>query len=316
MSQTRAKIRNRFSSLFKLFLTLLLLPALSSEQNYITYKCFSSANHGCVFEQGQAGAVLIKSGEPLKSLNSSLWDKPVSFKPLDQTRKLWLAYIAPDRKLSPGKYQLRLSLQSESAMAQSLEIPVLVQAKSYPVEELTLPIEMAEFPPEIVERINQDNKNLLAGMSALNPVCYWEGAFEKPVPGEVSGVFGAQRIINKVPRSPHTGTDFKADTGQEVRAINNGKVSLVYVGYLTGNSLIIDHGCGLYSVYYHLSEILVKQGEDVKKAQVIARAGMSGRASGPHLHLSIRLNNSYLDPLSLFLVSEMAEKEIAGKTSQ
>jgi len=306
--------RNKFFRLQGL-LAWMIFSALASPENQIPFKCFPEKSGQCNFEQGQAGAILLTLHQPIKSLSAELWGKPIIFQQMTPTEKNWMAYLGPDLKQAPGNYRLKIKLRLPSGKDDSIQVPIQVLAKAYPVEELTLPKEMVEFPPEIVEQINRDNKTLIAAMSAINPVCSWQGVFLPPVPGEATGAFGARRIINQAPKNPHTGTDFKADSGQEIHAPNNGSVALIYQGYLTGNSLILDHGCGLYSIYYHLSEILVKENDPVKKGDLIAKAGASGRASGPHLHFGIRLLNSYLDPISFLQVSQMAEREISGAGS-
>ncbi len=309
MRRNRIKIPNNYFARKACLIGMALLAG-SFSPDQIRLKCFPEKEGKCVFEQGQAAAMVLRLSRPAERVGAKIWDKKIIFKNADQKGTTWAALLGTDLKQRPGDYFIEVALNFGAGMDHSVSWPIQVLAKTYPVEELTLPKDMAEFTPEIVQRINLDNKNLVAAMSRLSPVCYWQGPFVAPVPGPATGAFGAKRVINGNPRSPHTGTDFKADLGQAVRAPNDGKVSLVYLGYLTGNSLIIDHGCGLYSVYYHLSEIQVKESELVKKGELIAKAGSSGRASGPHLHFSVRLENSYVDPVSFLALSQMLDQEI------
>ena len=260
--------------------------------------------------QGRAGAVILNLQEPAQSVKGEIWGKPALFKNINESGKVWLAYLGPDRVQLPGEYLLKVKIKDPAGKTREFFKAIRLREKNYPEEKLTLQEE--PYTPELLAQITKDNNALIAAMSAINPVCYWDPGFVRPVPGDVTSPFGTRRIINNSPRSPHFGTDFKAAEGDEVHAVNNGKVSIVYQGYLTGNSLIIDHGCGLYSVYFHLSEIMVKTGDMVKKGQTVAKAGMSGRASGPHLHFSLRLDNTYIDPVALFEISQQVDQELSG----
>jgi murein DD-endopeptidase MepM/ murein hydrolase activator NlpD len=120
-----------------------------------------------------------------------------------------------------------------------------------------------------------------------------------PTEGSVQYTFGRRRVINGQPRNPHTGEDISAPQGAPVAAINYGTVRLVADQFFSGKSVVIDHGLGLYSMYFHLSEIAVRVGDLVAKSQVIGAVGATGRASGPHLHWGVRLNGARVNPLSL-----------------
>jgi murein DD-endopeptidase MepM/ murein hydrolase activator NlpD len=111
--------------------------------------------------------------------------------------------------------------------------------------------------------------------------------------------FGSRRIINGVPRTPHSGTDLSAPAGTEVVATNHGKVVLVGNYFYAGGTVLIDHGGGLYSMYFHLSDIKVGEGVMVQRGDVVALSGGTGRVTGPHLHWGMRANNSRVDPLDL-----------------
>jgi murein DD-endopeptidase MepM/ murein hydrolase activator NlpD len=127
----------------------------------------------------------------------------------------------------------------------------------------------------------------------------WRQRFVWPVRGRLSGMFGSQRIYNGTPGSYHSGTDIAGATGTPIAAPADGVVILAAASPFTleGNLLMIDHGMGLNSAFLHCSQILVRQGEAVKQGQIIARIGMTGRATGPHLHWSIKWRDSRLDPL-------------------
>jgi hypothetical protein len=118
-----------------------------------------------------------------------------------------------------------------------------------------------------------------------------------PTVGRISGVYGSQRILNGKPRQPHLGVDIAAPVGTPIVAPADGVVTLAYPNmYFTGNSLIVDHGQGLASSFFHLSRILVKEGQHVRQGEPIAEVGKTGRVTGPHLHWSVNLLDRSLDP--------------------
>jgi len=133
----------------------------------------------------------------------------------------------------------------------------------------------------------------------VTPQKLWEGSFVAPVAAPVSDIFGTARVFNGTVLSRHQGLDFGVTTGTPVAAINRGTVLLARPLYFEGNCVVIDHGQGLLSLYLHLSEFKVKEGDEVQAHQIIALSGGSGRATGPHLHLAVRWQGVYLDPVTL-----------------
>ncbi len=121
--------------------------------------------------------------------------------------------------------------------------------------------------------------------------------FIRPADGIVSGVFGSQRVYNGVPGRPHSGVDFAQPEGAPAYAPEAGKIIYVEDMFLTGKTMVIDHGCGITSTFMHLSKANVKTGDVVERGQIIARIGSTGLATGPHLHWSLNLRQVRLDPL-------------------
>jgi len=121
-----------------------------------------------------------------------------------------------------------------------------------------------------------------------------------PVPGPVSGVFGSQRILNGEPRSPHRGVDVAAAAGTPVGAMARGVVSLAETGmFFTGGTVMIDHGHGVHSVYAHLAEVRVREGQRLEQGDVLGTVGATGRATGPHLHWGVYWFDEAVDPALL-----------------
>ena len=143
---------------------------------------------------------------------------------------------------------------------------------------------------------------------------YWQKGFILPVEGRLSGSFGNQRIFNGIPKSPHTGADIAAPEGTPVKAAGDGEVILSGKDYFyTGNMVIIDHGQGLQTIYAHLKESKVKEGDIVKQGDIIGLVGRTGRATGPHLHWGASLNNVRFRPQSLLDINSKRCQQIDGK---
>ena len=139
-------------------------------------------------------------------------------------------------------------------------------------------------------------RKALAEESAMR---LWRTGFVEPVRGKRTGIFGSMRIMNGQPRNPHSGEDIGAPSGTPVIASNDGIVRLTVDHIFSGRGIYVDHGLGLYSMYFHLSEILVRDGDLVKAGQVIGKVGATGRATGPHLHWGANVNGARVNPYAL-----------------
>jgi murein DD-endopeptidase MepM/ murein hydrolase activator NlpD len=131
----------------------------------------------------------------------------------------------------------------------------------------------------------------------------WQGSWIRPVSGGIVSPFGRRTIINDLERSTHSGVDLKAAEGTPIKAANGGRVVLVADHFFGGLSVVIDHGGGIHSMYFHLSEVSAKAGQIVEKGELIGLSGSSGRATGPHLHFGIRLHGDRVSPLRLIELS-------------
>ena len=134
----------------------------------------------------------------------------------------------------------------------------------------------------------------------------------RPVPDEANSAFGTRSILNGEPRSPHGGADFISPTGTPIKAPNAGRVVLAEDLYYTGNTVVLDHGLTLFSLFAHLSESNVKVGDTVAAGDVVGKVGATGRVTGPHLHWTVRINGARIDPLSLLAVMSETPQRGAG----
>ena len=153
---------------------------------------------------------------------------------------------------------------------------------------------------EDFKRIINDKEKISLSKKIGEKKKLFDKKFILPVNGRLSGVFGSQRILNSKPRRPHYGIDIAQKKGTPVIAPSSGKVKLVDYGmFFTGNTIVVDHGLGLMSIFAHLEDIFVEEGQKIKIGEKIGSVGMTGRATGPHLHWGIYLEKKPVDPLAL-----------------
>ena len=146
-------------------------------------------------------------------------------------------------------------------------------------------------------RIKADREKVRLALADWLPERHWALPLARPVPGDVSSLFGLKRVFNGQPRGVHRGLDLRGPQGQPVLACADGRVALTGDLYFSGNVVYINHGEGVFTAYLHLSEILVQNGENVRKGQVVGLVGATGRVTGPHLHLSLLVQGESVDPL-------------------
>jgi murein DD-endopeptidase MepM/ murein hydrolase activator NlpD len=180
-----------------------------------------------------------------------------------------------------------------------MSYPVHVIAAHYPFSTIKVAPAFVEPPKEVQPVVAAADAAKKQAFAATDPNPLWSGPFQRPAETETSGVFGTSRIYNGKKKSQHLGLDFRASTGTPVHATNAGTVILARPLYFEGNCVMLDHGQGLLTVYMHLSEFKVKEGDKVAAGQLIALSGGTGRSTGPHLHFAVRWRGEYLDPRTL-----------------
>jgi murein DD-endopeptidase MepM/ murein hydrolase activator NlpD len=178
------------------------------------------------------------------------------------------------------------------------KISLTVKKASVQTIALTLPEEKVTLSPADLEIVKEENNRLKALFLSISERL-WEGVFRIPFDNEISTPFGTRRIMNGTWTSIHRGVDIKGSEGDPVRASNNGKVVLAEGLFFGGNTIILDHGQGIHTVYMHLSHMNVRSGDSVSKGDVIGLIGSTGRSSGPHLHFGVKISNVSVNPLSV-----------------
>jgi murein DD-endopeptidase MepM/ murein hydrolase activator NlpD len=176
-------------------------------------------------------------------------------------------------------------------------VAVDVEPVAFAEAELSVAPRFSQKPPP---RAAVESARMAAAMQGGEVERLWRESFLRPVPGPVTSTFGVRRVFNGVLQSQHRGLDLDGRVGVPVRAANDGRIALVAEAYyFPGNSVIVDHGAGLYTSYFHFSRIDVAQGEWVRRGQVLGAIGRTGRVTGPHLHFGVKLAGIYVDPEAL-----------------
>ena len=234
----------------------------------------------------------------LEELRGNFLGQDFSFRP-SQACHCWYAFAGVSLATKPGIYTLRVEGKNKDGKDASMRYAVAVAAAHYPTSALKVAPGFVEPPKETLARIEEDQAEKKKVFATTMPETLWFGRFEAPAEAEVSGVFGSARVFNGVKKSQHTGLDFRVTTGTPIVATNSGTVILARPLYFEGNCVMIDHGQGLLTMYLHLSEFKVKEGDAVKKGQTLGLSGGTGRATAPHLHFAVRWRGEYLDPRTL-----------------
>lgn len=252
--------------------------------------------------QGQALEVTVPDEAQLRAVKAEWNDREIPFV-RDGAR--WLTVIGVDLNAKPGDHALEIEREYADGQHRTETEEVAVASKQFPTTKLTVDPGYVQLSPENQRRAARESREIGAIYAKLTPKRYWTQPFQVPLPGITGGRnFGHRRIFNGQPRNPHSGADLTAKTGTPVEAANRGRVVLAKNLFFSGNAVFLDHGLGVYSVYLHLSKILVEPGMIVDKGQVLGLSGATGRVTGPHLHWGVRVLDARVDPFSLLSLQE------------
>ncbi len=251
----------------------------------------------------------VKPPAKLESLSGKWLGHQLTFS-YNASTKTWFTLAGVSFDTTPGKYPLeltgeRVAGRTPSSTGMMFTRRFLVARAKYPQIKVPLTVEkkFTEPSPEQQQQIAEGVKIKEDYLNRVTPAREWDGKFTAPADAAISDVYGSQRIFNGKAQRPHWGLDFRVPTGTPVAAMNSGTVLLARFLYFEGNCVVIDHGQGLLTLYFHLSELKVKEGDPVKRGQEIGLSGGTGRATGPHLHVAVRWQNINLDPARLFQLS-------------
>lgn len=250
----------------------------------------------------QGGVLLAEIAAPALPADLSVsWNgDPAPFWPGSAPGTL-RALLGVDLERPEGPSSLVMSSREGGGCSVSVE----VAAGQFLVRRLDVARRYVELSPSDQARADREAARLKALFTKRSPERLWHGAFRLPVDGAgPSANFGQKRILNGQPRSPHAGVDFSVRSGTPVKAPQRGRVVLASALFFSGRTVVLDHGLGLFSFYGHLSTFSVKKGDLVRAGDPLGTVGATGRATGPHLHWSLRIGEARVNPLSLVALLE------------
>jgi len=265
-----------------LLLFWLLAPLAAGAQGYIS----RLLNHPV-----PGGVAVVPLGESASGASAFLKDRQVMV--LRDSDGSWIAVVGVDLKTQVGRKQIELRLADGGRRM----IAFTVLPREYPAQHIKLKNKRQVNPdPDQLRRYEREYKAQIDAYSSFRNEGPSNISLDRPVQGRLSGRFGLRRFFNGEERNPHSGLDFAVPAGTPVKAPADGVVTIVDNYFFNGKTVFIDHGQGLVTMYCHLSAFDVKVGDRVSRGQVIARVGSTGRATGPHLHWNVSLNNARVDP--------------------
>ncbi len=263
------------------------------------------------------GGVTLKLNAGVTAQGSLLLAEVVRIKPVSDFSGDWDGHAIPlwsegekseilhgligvDLEKAPGRYAWKVSWKNATGEERSCSALVTVRAGKFPTERLKVEKQFVQPDPEQQKRAEEDQKKMRAIFQTVTPERYWEGKFLLPLKGVTTGGnFGRRRILNGEARSPHAGVDFPAQAGTPVFAAQAGKVVLAEELYYSGNTIVIDHGYGIYTLYAHLSAIEVKAGDRVTPGSEVGKVGATGRVTGPHLHWGLTVESARVNAMEI-----------------
>lgn len=217
----------------------------------------------------------------------------------DAKTRAWYSVAGIGAETAAAKYPLVIeaALASGELVTSTYSLPV--EYVRPPLSRLKVDPDFLGLTPAIRARLKRERVLKNAVFSSFSPARMREGAFAAPLKATISEDFGVRRIFNGRQRGLHQGLDYDVAPGTPVAAMNSGKVMLARELFYEGKLVVLDHGQGLLTLYLHLSACQVKEGARVKRGQIIGLSGASGRITGPHLHVAVRWQGVYVDPLRM-----------------
>lgn len=261
-----------------------------------------------ISSQGSLLLLEVRSRKPLAELTAEWNSKSVPFWQVAAAQGVSRAAVADKRQAllgvdlekPPGTYPVVIHLQTTGGEPERCTLQIRVRAGKFATESLHVEKEFVEPNPEQVKRANEERDRLRAIFDRVTPEKLWDGDFRVPLDGVTTGGnFGKRRVLNGQAGSPHSGVDFPSPTGTPIHAAQSGRVALAEDLFFSGNTVVVDHGLGIYTFYGHLSEIDVKVGDALRTGDVLGKVGATGRVTGPHLHWGLTIERARVNPLQL-----------------
>lgn len=247
-----------------------------------------------VADRGSPARAIVRGLGPDAEIAGVFDGKPVFFFP---TKNGHAGLFGADIMIELGEHLLKVAYEADGQTG-SFEVPVRVADRDYGTRDIKVPVSQVRLSQADQERAAREKVLTDRALATVSPEKLWKGEFLEPVDASINSSFGRKTRMNGVlsPR-PHAGADYLAKEGTPVRAPADGVVILAGDHFFSGKAIYMDHGQGLISMYFHLSEILVKEGDVIRKGQSpIGLVGKTGRVTGAHLHYGVYLNGARIDP--------------------
>jgi murein DD-endopeptidase MepM/ murein hydrolase activator NlpD len=231
------------------------------------------------------GVAVVELGPSATAPKATYQGKPVL---VVKEQDNWLAIVGIPLTLKPGNERISSGGRS---------LPFIVGYKQYPEQRITLKNKSQVNPaPAQLKRIEAELAVQIKAYRSFSPNLPSNLVLDKPVNGPLSSKFGVRRFFNGEERNPHSGLDFAVPAGTPIKTPANGKVILVGNYFFNGNTVFVDHGQGFISMFCHMSKIDVTVGQQLARGAVVGKVGSTGRATGPHMHWNVSLNDARVDP--------------------
>jgi murein DD-endopeptidase MepM/ murein hydrolase activator NlpD len=264
--------------------------------------------------QGSLLLAELRSPKAVTQIKATWDEKEIPFwqeaAPAPKTLDFHRALLGIDLEKAAGKFDFAVSAKDSSGDPVSCTAAITVKAGKFATESLKVAPNFVEPNPEQLVRAEIERKRLREIFATVTPEKLWQGAFHVPLDGvKTGGNFGKRRVLNGQPGSPHSGVDFPAPTGTPVHAAQRGRVVLAEPLYFSGNTVLVDHGLGVYTLYGHFSEIAVKPGDMVETGALLGKVGATGRVTGPHLHWGLTVNRARVNALAIVALGKRRSSE-------
>ena len=259
---------------------------------------------------GGVALITVTASHDLVEVSGEVSTRPVRFW-RSSTPREWSALVGINVDAAPGSLPLTIRGRTGDGSTAMTRGSLAVVRHQFETRRLRVDPKMANPPESEVARIKEEARAMAEAFAIVTPQRYWHGSFDAPVPGTATSSFGRLTVTNGKPAGRHQGADFRAATGTPVKAPNAGRVVIARNLYFAGNTVIIDHGLGVFSLLAHLSSIAVEPGATVARGDLLGESGATGRVTGPHLHWAVRFGDMSVDPVALMSALAKSPDEAA-----
>jgi murein DD-endopeptidase MepM/ murein hydrolase activator NlpD len=250
-------------------------------------------------QPGEVVLLTATAEAPIDALRARAFDRDLPTFRVDS--RTWQAVLGIDLDTGVGSHPVSFDGVVDGHDVETT-ITLAVRKRVFATRTLRVGDAFVNPSAPTLERITSEAAELAHVWEQSAQTRLWSGPFVRPVPGRATSSFGMRSIFNGQPRQPHGGTDFLSPTGTPIHAPNSGRVVIARELYFTGNTVVIDHGLGMFSLLAHLSVADVHAGDNVTAGQIVGQVGATGRVTGPHLHWAVRIGNARVDPLAVLAI--------------